>query len=267
MAGEEIKAFTKVGSLFGSAFWGIPDIPRKLCDTGLLHLVFNFFYHLHRSTTSFMVNETKILGGILLLSALLVGGGVFLLGRAGNNPQTTTSSSQVQIDYSKGEKIGSDSAKVKVVEFSDLQCPACKAAESYVQELRKMDNVQLIYRHFPLPQHKFAKLTANAAQEASVQGRFWELHDRLFATQEEWSTLSDPTDFIVGLGKEVGIDEKKLRESIKEEKYLAQIQVDINEGNRLGVNSTPTFFINGKKLLLRSFADLKKAISSELNSH
>src|SRR3972149_7798295 len=105
-----------------------------------------------------MTTETKWLGVILIITVVLLFGGVFLLSR-GQSSKAIEGTNVSQIDYSKGQKVGSDSAKVKVVEFSDFQCPACLAAEPYVKKLRAdyPDQVQFIYRHFPLPQHTYGK--------------------------------------------------------------------------------------------------------------
>src|SRR3990167_1861677 len=100
-----------------------------------------------------MSRETKILGAVLICSLALIVGAALLLGKSENN--TSGESSRVfNIDYSKGQKIGSGSAKVKLVEFSDFQCPACKAAEPAIKQtlLKYPNDLQFIYRHFPLPQ-------------------------------------------------------------------------------------------------------------------
>lgn len=212
-----------------------------------------------------MTTETKILGVILVLTAVLLIGGVFFLSRGGS-PSGVTGTSVSQIDYSKGEKIGSDSAKVKLVEFSDLQCPACLAAEPAVKKVRSTypDQVQLIYRHFPLPQHTHGREAASFAEAAGEQGKFWEMHDKLFDTQAEWSGLADVNLFFTDLGKQVGLDGGKLKQAAVENGVKQRIEDDIAEGQRLGVNSTPTFFINGHKLNLQSFDDLNTAVAEEL---
>src|SRR3989344_6569858 len=132
-----------------------------------------------------MKTETKVLSGFLIAIAALLLGGVFFLSKNNPNAQVTSDGTVYQIDYSKGYKIGSDSAKVKVVEFSDFECPACKAAEPAIKNVISSngDNVQFIYRHFPLPQHLNGKIAAAFAEAAGEQGKFWEAHDKLFETQ------------------------------------------------------------------------------------
>lgn len=212
-----------------------------------------------------MRTETKLLGGILIASLVLIIGAVLFLGK-GSNP-TTTSNTTVNIDYSKGQKIGKEGAKVKLVEFSDLQCPACKAAESAVKgviEKNKNNNFQFIYRHFPLTQHIHSKKAANFAEYAATQGKFWEIHDKLFETQEAWSTLSDPSDFFADLGSQIGLDKDKIKEAISKNTFDQKINDDLTDGNVAGVDATPTFYLNGKKLKLQNFNELDNAISQEL---
>lgn len=214
-----------------------------------------------------MTTETKILGIILVLTAILLFGGVFFLSKGGSS-SGITGITVSQIDYTKGQKIGSDSAKVKLVEFSDFQCPACLAAEPVVKQVRAAypDQVQFIYRHFPLPQHAYGRQAAAYAEAAGEQGKFWEMHDKLFETQAEWSALgdSDATAFFLGLTKQLGLDENRIKQAVTESNLRLRVEEDTAEGRRLGVNSTPTFFINGRKLNLRSFDDLNSVVAEEL---
>ena len=214
-----------------------------------------------------MKTETKVLSGFLIAIAALLLGGVFFLSKNNPNAQVTSDGTVYQIDYSKGYKIGSDSAKVKVVEFSDFECPACKEAEPAIKNVISSngDNVQFIYRHFPLPQHLNGKIAAAFAEAAGEQGKFWEAHDKLFETQNEWSNLSDPTDFYLIIAKELNLDEEKIKKVLSANQYSEKIQADINEGNSLGVNSTPTFYVNGKKATLTSFSDLQTAVEAALS--
>lgn len=215
-----------------------------------------------------MNNETKILGGILLGSIVLIVGAVFLLSRNQAAVQKTDQGLVYQMDYSKGEKIGTDSAKVKLVVFSDYQCPACGAAEPTVEKVREATtsgNFQLIHRNFPLPQHLNAKPAANLAAYAATKGKFWAANDKLFATQKEWENLPDPTDYLVNLAKGLGLNETEARDAIKGQKFASLIQDDINDGNSLNVNATPTFFVNGRKLNLTSFSDLENEVNQELS--
>lgn len=211
-----------------------------------------------------MKTETKFLTIILIITAVLFSGGIYFLSKTSSTQ--TKETKVLQINYSKGQKIGSDSAKVKLVEFSDLQCPACLAAEPTLRAIRALNNleVQLIYRHFPLPQHSHSKQAAYLAEVAAEQGKFWQMHDKLFETQDQWSTLPDATAFFMNLVKELNLDEGKVKQGLEKETFKQKIDEDITEAQTLGVNSTPTFFINGQKLNLRGFEDINTLINEEL---
>lgn len=211
-----------------------------------------------------MKTETKVLIGILFFTVVLILGAVFLL--TPKNPPLKQDKI-VQIDYSKGQKIGSDSAKIRLVEFSDYQCPACATFHSSIEKLRLSysDNeLQIIYRHFPLPQHPNAKKAANLAEAAGEQGKFWEMSRRIFETQNQWVSLADVTEFFISLAEEFKLDEDEVRQALKEDKYQDKINADLAEGSSLGINATPTFFLNGRKLNLKSFKDLDAAVVEEL---
>lgn len=213
-----------------------------------------------------MTTETKVLGTIFILTVVLLFGGIFFLSRGSSTSTPASNGPVLQIDYSKGQKIGSDSAKVKLVEFSDLQCPACFAAESFVKRIREAypQEVLVIYRHFPLPQHSHGREAAYLAESAGEAGKFWQMHDKLFETQAQWSALTDATPFFLDLAKQLGLDENKVKQEISTDIFKAKIDAEVADGNRLGVNSTPSFFLNGRKLNLQNFSDMITAVENEL---
>lgn len=213
-----------------------------------------------------MKNETKILIGIMVAVLVLLIGGVFFLSMGSPKVESIDGASNTvyKIDYSKGHKIGSDSAKARLVEFSDFQCPACKGAEPFVKEIlaKNNPNLQFIYRNYPLAQHSNAKAAANAAEEAATQGKFWEMHDKLFETQTQWESLPNPSDFFAKIATELGLDGAKVKEATEKQKYSSLIQDDLNDGNTAALNATPTFYLNGKKLEVSSFQGIVDAIDA-----
>lgn len=214
-----------------------------------------------------MKTETKILGIILILTAVLLVGGIYFLSRNQTSSYDTSLSVDVlDIDYSKGQKIGSDSAKVKLAEFSDFQCPACAAVEPFLEQarLKYADNLQLIYFQLPLPQHNHGMEAAIFAEAAGEQGKFWDVHDKLFATQTQWSTLSDINPFFLDIAKQLNLDENKLKAAESSDTVKSRIDNAVLEATRVGITSTPTFFLNGKKLKLQKFEDLDIAVAKEL---
>lgn len=163
----------------------------------------------------------------------------------------------------KGTPIkGPEEAKVYLVEFSDFQCPACGAYKPIVDKVveKYKDKIVFGYRHFPLPQHQFAFKAAEAAGAAGEQGKFWEMYEYLFSNQTQ---LSD--EFIQNSGKAINLNEQKFQEALNSGKYKDEVSKDMTDGTRFGVNATPTFFLDGRKLSLTSFDDLEKAVAQEVN--
>ncbi len=212
-----------------------------------------------------MKTETKILGIILIITAVLLFGGIFFLSKQ-QPSQSVQGASIVQIDYSKGQKTGSDSAKVRLAEFSDFQCPACAAVEPLIEQVRSKyaDNLQLIYFHFPLPQHNHGMEAAVFAEAAGEQGKFWEVQSKLFATQAEWSVLSDVKPYFLNIAKELNLDMDKLQAAEESLSVKSRIEASVLEAGKVGISSTPTFFLNGRKLNLQKFEDLDTAVAEEL---
>ncbi|HLC92984.1 MAG TPA: DsbA family protein [archaeon] len=156
-----------------------------------------------------------------------------------------------------GHVAGNPDAKISIVEFSDFQCPACGAF--FLTEKRILsefgDKVKFIYRHFPLPQHTYAPKSAEASECASEQGKFWEMHDKLFENQENLA-LSD----LRAYASEIGLESAKFNQCLETGKYAPKVASDLALGNSVGVNATPTIFINGAKQQDTSYEGIKAAI-------
>lgn len=162
--------------------------------------------------------------------------------------------------FSKGET----TSKITIVEFSDLQCPACKATQPLVDEIMKeaSTSARLVYRQFPLRSvHKNALAAAKAAEAAGVQGKFWEMHDKLFANQTDWEEDADPAVHFEGYAKEVGLNVDTWKKDFQDKKLETKIERDEQDGNTLGVNATPTFFVNNVKT---DVSDLKDTVDKLL---
>lgn len=203
-----------------------------------------------------ITSETKIFLGIILATVVIIIGALFFFSKP------TPSITREEMIPPGITATGSADAKVYLVEFSDFQCPACGAFKPYVDEIRMShkDKLLFAYRHFPLSQHQFALPAAYAAEAAGEQGKFWEMYDFLFSNQEK---LSD--EKIAEGAKLLGLDLKKYGEDTKSEKIKNKIEKDLSDGQKFGVNATPTFFLNGQKLELASFGDLKKAVDEALS--
>ncbi len=158
--------------------------------------------------------------------------------------------------------IGPADAKVTIVEWSDFQCPFCSRAKGTVDQVREQygNDVRVVFRHQPLPFHPQAQIAAEASMAAHEQGKFWEYHDKLFANAKALMR----TD-LERYAQELGLDMAKFKAALDTGKYKAVVQADAAEGARVGANGTPTFFINGRKLVGAQPVDaFKREIDAEL---
>ncbi len=215
-----------------------------------------------------MTQEVKIMIAIAIATIALVVGAAVLLG----SPKTPTETQNTKVDKKilvkdNNYKIGSSSAKVTVVEFADFQCPACGAAYLTTKQIIKDYDLRIlfVFRHFPLPQHKNAEIAAETAEASGEQGKFWEMHDKLFENQDKWSESDKPMSIFEGFAKDLGLDVDKLKSEVEKEKFKNKITKDQDEGSSIGVNSTPTFFINGEQFSgVLSYDEFRKAIEKLL---
>jgi len=142
---------------------------------------------------------------------------------------------------------GPDDATLKIVEFSDFQCPYCALAHPALDSLLSThpDDVRLVYRHFPLRIHQYARHAAIAAAEAARRDRFWAYHDILFRHQERLTDVD-----LVGYADSLGLDGEVVTRALREEGPAARrVEEDIRLASSLGIHGTPTFFINGYRLV------------------
>ncbi len=139
---------------------------------------------------------------------------------------------------------GPADAKVTIVEFSDFQCPYCSAAAPAALKLvdQFSGRVKLVFKQFPLDMHKQAHLAAEASLAAHAQGKFWPLHDKMFANFRQLSR-----DNILKWAGESGLDVQRFTAELDSGKYRAAVDREIQQGTEAGVNGTPTFFVDGKR--------------------
>jgi len=138
---------------------------------------------------------------------------------------------------------GPDDARVTLVEYGDYECPHCGRAYPIVQEVQRRMGRHLcfVFRNFPLAEmHPHAEHAAEAAEAAGAQGRFWEMHDRLYEHQE---ALGDPD--LVRAAQGLGLDRIRFEKELATGVHVVRVRQDFRSGVRSGVNGTPTFFING----------------------
>lgn len=158
---------------------------------------------------------------------------------------------------------GNKDAKAVLVEYGDFQCPACGTYYPLVKNLEKdfPDNLAVVFRNFPLTTiHQNAMNGAKAAEAANLQGKFWKMHDMLFENQDEWSGLSNPEDTFISYAEKIGIDKDKFQADYKSQEVQDKINADVKIANQLGINATPTFYLNGKKLTNPTSYDAFKSL-------
>jgi protein-disulfide isomerase len=208
-------------------------------------------------------------GFYYLLAAVAVGGGAFLWYQAGREsagtPPPGGPAPVVASDGFRGYTLGSDSAPVEVTEYSDFECPFC-AQFATVQmpvireQLIATGKVRWRYRDFPLPTHRSSRLASFAALCAGEQGKFWEMHDRLFFHHQWAQTGKNPRGLFRDFAKAIGLDPARYDACMDAQRYAGRIQASLEEGTALGVNATPTFFVNGRRHAGRSTSDVFKAV-------
>lgn len=134
---------------------------------------------------------------------------------------------------------------VTIVEYSDFECPFCGGFATTLDELvhNYPDDVRIVFQNFPLSMHPGAEPAARAAVAAQAQGRFWAMHDRLFRERN-----AGGDDGLVELAGQLGLDEARFRADLQSETTAQRVRDEQDKGRRLGVRSTPNFFINGRRI-------------------
>jgi protein-disulfide isomerase len=190
------------------------------------------------------------------IGVVVVGGVLALLfARSGDSGpmEIPIAIAETEADANAGVSAGADDAPVTIVEFADFQCPACARFYSFSGRLIKQNYVDAggqarwVYYDYPLDQHPHAIPAAHSARCAGEQGRFWQMHDLIFGRQTSWSPKDDARGDFDDYAGEIGLDQAAYRECMEDGRYLEQIFAAAKYGQRLGVNSTPTLFINGER--------------------
>ncbi len=160
-----------------------------------------------------------------------------------------------------GWRLGAADAAVEIVVFSDFQCPGCRVMAPVFKRLvdEYGGQVSFVYRHFPLSQHEFAETDAVASEAAGEQGRFWEMHDAIFAR----SGLLTPTQ-LRGLAAQLGLDLQRYDDAIASGRARARVQADLAEGKRIGVNGTPYIIVEGEVVPVLSYQAVKAVVDRKL---
>ena len=172
---------------------------------------------------------------------------------------------KVKVAYDATRLRGSPQAPVMIVEFSDFQCPFCKKVQRTLKNLleKYQGQVSLGYRDFPLRGlHSQAELAAEASRCAAEQGKFWEYHDLLFGSPDELNRTG-----LAGMAQSLGLNERRFEACLSSGKYTKQVEQDLQDGIRAGVEGTPGIFINGILLSgAQPEAEFERIIRAELEA-
>ena len=227
-----------------------------------------------------MLKDKGLIIGIIA-TVILIAGGVFLMSRGstgtapGNGTKINSEILSPQGAYVTGGiangsyLAASSSAKITLVEFGDYQCPACIEYHPLVKQLLSeyAGQINYVFRNFPLSQHVNAPASAYAAEAAGLQGKYWQMHDKIYESTGDWVALADPKSVFIGYAGLLGLDVKKFTSDIDSSDVKKKVQSDMNDGKVINLSETPTFYIDGVKIknLTGTYAGLKEAVSTELS--
>ena len=169
-----------------------------------------------------------------------------------------------------GYEIGDADAPVEIVEFADFECPACRqhwvlTMYDVKQRLVSTGQVRLVFRDFPLDMHPNARAAHHAAACVADQGMFWEIHDKLFDTQNEWTRRSGAERKFRGYARELGVDVGEYDACMSEGRFRARIQASFEGGAALGVGSTPSYLLGDRLYGALTYDEMKAIVDSLAN--
>lgn len=163
---------------------------------------------------------------------------------------------------------GPADAKVTLIEYGDYQCPPCSNTAVAIERLLKEHprDLRFVYRHFPTRRHRNAVPAAKAAEAAERQGKFWEMHAKLFANQQQWYGASTPQEVFVQYARELQLDESQFREALKSSDFERRIRDSKDSGQSSGVRGAPAFFLNGDRIMRTplTYEDLQRHVVGAL---
>lgn len=192
-----------------------------------------------------LTSDVKFVIGILVATVIVIGAGAWIANKNYKPAaaHVVPANLQDRLVRSDAPTSGPSDAKVTVVEFGDFECPACGSLyPAFKQSMQDEQHasVKFVFRNYPLPQHSFAPLAAEAALAAQAQGKFWEYHDTLFEHQNNLAQ-SD----LEAYAQTAGLDVQKFKDALNNHTYKSIVDRDKADGSELGLDHTPTVFING----------------------
>lgn len=203
-----------------------------------------------------------------ILLAAIVGAGLIwyaVFTATKPEPETLQQVADAQLVRDDSHRLTTPSTeKAQLVEFLDFECEACRAAVPLVEELKEEygDRITFVNRYFPLPSHKNSGQAALAVEAAAQQGKYEQMADKMFETQPQWGEKQEFQNALFRtFAEELGLDMEKYDAAVAGEATKDRIRMDIADGKALGVTGTPTFFLNGEKLVLNSEEQFRQLLS------
>lgn len=201
------------------------------------------------------------------IAALVAAGILGLALFVNNSPTSTVNENQTVPLTSKYDiELGDKNSKVTLIEYGDHQCPACASYQPVIKRiLEDYKNIRFVYRFFPLTNiHQYAAISAQAAYAANIQGKFKEMNDVLYENQHEWSTSANAQTIFVSYAQRIGLDTEKFTNDMNSQAAKDFVTQSYSEAVSAGLNSTPSFFLNGARIGPNSYEDFKALIDDAL---
>lgn len=203
---------------------------------------------------------------IIIAVVIAAFAGIFFLMGSDEGDDTSSSSSEILVVRDTDFKRGLEGASVNIIEYADFQCPSCAAISPVTDQmfLEFGDQVEFVFRHFPLTSiHQNAMASHRAAEAAGNQGMFWEMHDLLFERQQSWASSTNAVSIFEGYAQELGLDIEIYKADASSEETSRAINQSVSEGLDVGVGGTPAFFLNGETMPIPQTVDEYRALIQE----
>ena len=217
------------------------------------------------STPKQKPSKAKIIVWVLLVAVVAAVAIPILIARANSTPETVPQGQgQVVRENSRVLSQAPDEQAV-LVEFLDYECEGCRAAYPVIEELRAeyADTVTFVHRYFPLPGHRNSMNAALAVEAAAQQGQYEAMYQRMFETQEQWGeSAEDQSAVFRGFAEDLGLDMAAFDAAVADPATQERIELDVADGEALGVGGTPTFFLDGEVLNPESLEGFRDAVET-----
>ena len=218
------------------------------------------------------MDRNQVIGLVVMLVIALAGlGGYVYLSSTAKAPVTPPKTlTEAQLVATDSPMTGNPNAKVMLVEWGDFECPFCAQEAPTIEQLVKTygsnPNFSFVFRSFPLPQHQNARPADEAMFAATAQGKFWQMYLQLYDHQNDWVNLGNPRSAFDTYAKAIGLDQKVFDAALDAHTYAAKVDAEFNAAMSLGLDHTPTIFVNGTEQKDVSETGLDAAIKAALGS-